>query len=404
MEEVNEIVFMKFVLVLLILLLPASGAADEKISKEKFESQGKQRTYYLFVPDSAKSASSVSLVVLLHGSGRNGLSLVEKWKEVASKEGFIIVGPDASNGESWRMPEDAPEFIHELVEMLITKYSVEPHHIYLFGHSAGAVLALNLAMLESEYFAAVAVHAGAWRTQQEISVVDQAKRKTPLKIIVGDQDNFFPLAAVKATESILKEGGFPIDVAIMKGHNHWYYDLAPDINRTAWEFLKQNSLAADRRHVSYNFGAGDDGGAPVNQINVLRLRAQTAMQQFYAKEDELRGKDFIKDKAAVAAIARTQLQALVEGTKLLREVAAMAERASKMKIPPNKQQYFSLVATASIKRAESMDLMRQRSELLLTDEDSSSINSKRTELVHKIDALNDEAEALERKAQKLVGP
>lgn len=345
----------------------------------------------------------MSLLVLLHGSGRNGLSLVEKWKDLASKEGFIIVGPDASNGESWRMPEDAPEFIHELVEMLITKYLVEPHHIYLFGHSAGAVMALNLAMLESEYFAAVAIHAGAWRTEKEISVVEQAKRKTPLKIIVGDRDNFFPLEAVKATEGILKERGFPIDVAIMKGHTHWYYDVAPDINRNAWEFLKQNSLSTDRRHVSYNFGGGGDS-APVNQINALRLQAETALKQFYAKEDELRGKDFIKDKAAVGEIARTQLQALVEGTKLLREVAAMAERASKMKIPSNQQQYFSLVATASIKRVESMDLLRQRSELLLSDEDSNTLNTKRSEMVHKIDALNQEAEALEQQAQKLVGP
>ena len=395
---------MKLALVLLMLLLPVSAAAGEKISKEKFESEGKQRTYYLFVPDSAKSASPLSLLVLLHGSGRNGLSLVEKWKDLASKEGFIIVGPDASNGESWRMPEDAPEFIHELVEMLIAKYSVEPHHIYLFGHSAGAVMALNLAMLESEYFAAVAIHAGAWRSDKEISVVEQAKRKTPLKIIVGDRDNFFPLEAVKATEGILKERGFPIDVAIMKGHTHWYYDVAPDINRNAWEFLKHNSLSTDRRHVSYNFGAGSsDSVAPITQINAIRLQAETVTQQFYAKEEELRGKDYIKDKAAVAAIARAQIQAAVEGTKLLREVAAMAERASKMKIPSNQQQYFSLVAEASIKRAESLDLLRQRSELLLTDEDSNTINTKRSELVHKIDALNEEAEALEQKAKKLVG-
>jgi len=388
--------------VLLMLLLPGSAAADEKISKEKFESQGKQRTYYLFVPDSAKSASPLSLLVLLHGSGRNGLSLVEKWKDLASKEGFIIVGPDASNGESWRTPEDAPEFLHELVEMLIAKYSVEPHHIYLFGHSAGAVMALNLAMLESEYFAAVAIHAGAWRSDKEMSVVEKAKRKTPLKIIVGDRDNFFPIEAVKATEGILKERGFPIDVAIMKGHTHWYYDVAPDINRNAWEFLKQNSLSTDRRHVSYNFGAGS--GAPITQINAIRLQAETVTQQFYAKEEELRGKDYIKDKAAVATIARAQIQAAVEGTRLVREVAAMAERASKLKLPSNQQQYFSLIASASMKRAESLDLLRQRSELLLTDADSNTINTKRSELVHKIDALNEEAEALEQKAQKLVSP
>jgi predicted esterase len=395
---------MKIALLLSLLLSASVAKADNQIAKEKFDFQGKHRTYYLFVPASVKSAAVVSLVVLLHGSGRNGLSLVEKWKDLANKEGFIIVGPDSSNSEDWRIPEDAPEFIHELVEMLIPKYSIEPHHVYLFGHSAGAVLALNLAMMESEYFAAVAVHAGAWRSQQEISVVSQAKRKTPLKIIVGDQDNFFPLAAVQATEGILKERGFPIDVTIMKGHNHWYYDLALEINRNAWEFLKQNSLTADRRHIQYDFSAASANLNPtLNQINALRSEAETAYRQFYSKEDELRGKDYMKDKSVVTEIARAQIQLATEGSRLLNEVAQICERASKMKISSNHQEYFSLVGTASTKRAESLDLLRQRSEFLLTDQDSSSINAKRTELVVKVNALNDEARALEEKAQKLTG-
>jgi|GEM_PF-1325847 len=394
---------MKIALLLSLLLSASVAKADNQIAKEKFDFQGKHRTYYLFVPASVKSAAVVSLVVLLHGSGRNGLSLVEKWKDLANKEGFIIVGPDSSNSEDWRIPEDAPEFIHELVEMLIPKYSIEPHHVYLFGHSAGAVLALNLAMMESEYFAAVAVHAGAWRSQQEISVVSQAKRKTPLKIIVGDQDNFFPLAAVQATEGILKERGFPIDVTIMKGHNHWYYDLALEINRNAWEFLKQNSLTADRRHIQYDFSAASANLNPtLNQINALRSEAETAYRQFYSKEDELRGKDYMKDKSVVTEIARAQIQLATEGSRLLNEVAQICERASKMKISSNHQEYFSLVGTASTKRAESLDLLRQRSEFLLTDQDSSSINAKRTELVVKVNALNDEARALEEKAQKLA--
>ena len=87
---------MKTLLLILTLLFPLSVYADGQISKEKIDSHGKQRSYYLYVPESAKTSTSPSLVVLLHGTGRNGLSLVEKWKDLADQEGFIIAGPDAS--------------------------------------------------------------------------------------------------------------------------------------------------------------------------------------------------------------------------------------------------------------------------------------------------------------------
>lgn len=138
-----------------LLLLPSHARAAERISKEEFASQGRKRAYYLFVPDSVKAGAPAPLVLLLHGSGRNGLSLVEKWKDLASREGFIVAGPDASNSQGWSMTDDGADLLRDLVETLKSKYPVNTRRIYLFGHSAGAVFALNLAMLESEYFAAV---------------------------------------------------------------------------------------------------------------------------------------------------------------------------------------------------------------------------------------------------------
>jgi poly(3-hydroxybutyrate) depolymerase len=240
------------------ILLFQARAAD-RITKETLESGGKKRTYYLMIPDSAKSPASVPLIVLLHGSGRNGLSLMDKWKELASREGVIIAGPDSLDSQGWQIPGDGPAFIHDLVEALRAKYPVNPRRIYLFGHSAGAVFALNLSMIESEYFAATAVHAGSWRTEREFSVRDYAKRKIPLAVIVGDRDAFFPLPSVKATEAALTERGFPIEVKVMKGHDHWYYDLAPQINRDAWDFLKRRELNEDPRYEAYGHAPEQKG-------------------------------------------------------------------------------------------------------------------------------------------------
>ena len=134
------------------------------------------------MPQSASQANNPALLVLFHGSGRNGLSLVEKWKDLATKEGLIIVGPDSSSSEGWRIPDDGPEFIHDLVEALIKQYRVDPHRVYMFGHSAGAVFGLNLAMLESEYFAGLAVHAGSWRSKEEYVNIDLGRRKIQSKL------------------------------------------------------------------------------------------------------------------------------------------------------------------------------------------------------------------------------
>ena len=215
-----------FVLAFLtLLLLPLNSFANAKITKEKLDSQNKKRTYYLYVPDSLPAGAPVPLIVLLHGSGRNGLSLVEKWQKLAGAEGLIIVGPDSIDTDAWRIPEDGPEFIYDLIEALKPKHQIDSRRIYIFGHSAGAVMGLNLSMLESEYFAATAVHAGSWREKREFLFMEYAKRKIPLAILVGDRDTLFPLSSVSATESALKEREFPVEVTVIKDHDHWYYDL-----------------------------------------------------------------------------------------------------------------------------------------------------------------------------------
>src|SRR5947209_158449 len=285
---------------LALLLFAAHARAGEKVSKESFESHGKKRTYYLFVPGSVTAAAPVPLVVLLHGSGRNGLSLAEKWKDLASAEGFIIVGPDAISTQGWHTPEDGPDFLRDLVEMLRAKYPVNPRRVYLFGHSAGAVFALDLAMLESEYFAAAAVHAGAWRSAEEFSILAYPKRKIPMAIIVGDRDGFFPLDSVRATEAALKEKGFTVEVTVMKGHDHWYYDLAPGINRNAWDFLKRYELGGEPTYATYSSASDpEDVNSAAREINALRVKFNDALQRFNAKEEELRGKSYGREAAEI---------------------------------------------------------------------------------------------------------
>jgi len=246
---------MKFHITLtaLVLLITVSPTlAKDDITKELITSNGKTRAYYLYIPSTLKPGSTAPLIVTLHGSNRTGVTLVEKWKDLAKKEGIILAGPDATDLRGWASPQDGPDFLRDLVEELKTKYPINGKRVYLFGHSAGASFALQIALMESQYFAATAIHAGAL-TKDDMELIGLAKRKIPISIQVGDSDEFFPLKIVRETRDALKTAGLPIELTEIPNHDHWYYDQAAKFNQTAWEFLKKVELDAEPRYQKYNW-------------------------------------------------------------------------------------------------------------------------------------------------------
>ena len=82
----------------------------------------------------------------------------------------------------------------------------------------------------------------AWRAPNEFRAVPYAKRKIPIAIFIGDKDEYFPLFAVRKTQSALEQAGHPVSVTVLPGHNHPYADVALEVNRSAWEFMKANRL------------------------------------------------------------------------------------------------------------------------------------------------------------------
>lgn len=234
----------------LLLVSFASASAKDDIIKELMTSNGKTRAYYLYVPSTVKAPAP--LIIMLHGSNRTGVTLVEKWKDYAKKEAIIIAGPDAMNLRGWGSPQDGPDFLYELVEELKGKYPINARRVYLFGHSAGASFALHMSLMESQYFAATAIHAGAL-APDDMELIKLAKRKIPISIQVGDSDQYFPLKDVRATRDALKGAGIPVELIEIENHDHWYYDKASKFNQTAWEFLKKYELDGDPRYQKYNW-------------------------------------------------------------------------------------------------------------------------------------------------------
>ena len=391
-----------FAILVLLLLLPNAGISSPKIQKETFTSHNKKRTYYLFVPETIKPSEPAPLIVLLHGSGRDGLSLVDKWKDLANKEGVVLAGPDAA-GSGWSTTADGPSVLHDLVETLKSKYPINSRRVYLFGHSAGAVYAIDLSMMESEYFAATAIHAGGWREKKEFDEIKRARRKIPLAIWIGTRDQYFPLQSVRATRDALVASGFPVEMTEMPGHDHWYYDLAPSINEAAWEFLKKYELSAEPHYEEYA-DARETGGFNnlVAQVNVIQAKANDLVDRLNLKDRELNAKDFNNDRAEVARIAREEVDLLNEASALLLTASDKVGHATNSKLGEKYQRYLDLIGRYYAKFAEVLAAKREQTEMLLGNESYDVVIARRNEIQKRIDKLQQEADDLQQQAMKVM--
>ena len=237
---------------LLACALAAPALAAPKIPLETLQHKGEARPYALYVPADLP-AGPVPLLLTFHGSGRDGKSLVEKWTKLADKHKFIVAGVHSKDPQGWLIPVDGPDLQRALVEALQSKYPIDPRRIYLFGHSGGASFSLQLGVIESEYFAAVAVHAGAFREPAAFNLLGYVKRLTPFKVLVGDRDPFFSVASVEKTVEAFRQRGLPVDFEVVKFHDHDYYAKAQKFNEAIWTFLSAHKLESDPKFQEYHF-------------------------------------------------------------------------------------------------------------------------------------------------------
>jgi predicted esterase len=373
-------------------------ATPPDVVHDTITSGGRKRSYYLFVPDNLKAPAP--LVVLLHGSGRNGKVLIDTWKDLAEKEGFIIVGPDSEDPSAWVLGKDGPDFLHDLVEALKSKHPINPRRVYLFGHSGGAVFGLVMSTVASEYFAAVAVHAGAFRSKTEFEMIGNAKRKIPISIWVGTSDPFFSVREVRATRDGFGAKNIVVQVNEIPGHNHNYYGIAGRINESAWEFLKQVELSAEPKYSQ--FGVKQDTARAnklIAEINSLTKKAQELADQAEAKDKEFLEIDFVKDRAQFKAIAQEQARLFNDSAAAWRNAALNAELASSFSVGRGRE-HLNLFAEYNRKCAEMIDAMRERAEAFLGDESYGTITQKRAEARKRANNLRLQIDELEQALEK----
>ena len=385
------------------LVFPIAFADKSTIQKQSFVSNEKKRTFYLFVPEGLSASEPVPLLLVLHGSNRNGLSLVEKWKDIAAKEKFIVAGLDAKDSSRWSTDADNPSVLRDLVDLLAAKYPINPRRVYLFGHSGGAVYAINLSMIESEYFAATAVHAGSWRDRYEVEVLRNARRRVPIAIWIGTKDPFFSVESARATRAVLVGNGFVAELTEIAGHDHWYYDIAPKINEAAWQFLKRYELTANPRYTEFvETSKAADANKVITEINGLQKQVIGLVQQANSLETQMSGKDLSRERSDILKLAGDEVEALSQAAGMARAAVQKAELAAKMRIGERNQTYMAASARYYAKLAEFLDAQREQAEILLSDEPVDAITAKRNSARQKLNELQRHMEELRSQAEKVA--
>ena len=226
--------FSVFLFTVLFGVVPRATAGD--VQTKTVVCEGKPYRYMLMVPE---KAAPLPALLLLHGSGDSPAPMMEAWRQQAKRNKIILIAPELPLRKDFEAA--APVVFNCLVEDSKRFATVEAKRVYVFGNSMGGYLAYDAAAFDSEYFAAVAVHAMGIDPDYD-GILNAARRKTPIAIYMGDRDPFVSLKNVRRTRELLQARGFSVHYVELKDHGHNYYRVAERINPDIWDFLSGKSL------------------------------------------------------------------------------------------------------------------------------------------------------------------
>jgi predicted peptidase len=194
--------------------------------------------YQLFLPKNyaASPSEKFPLIIFLHGSGEGGSDLAKvkahgppKLVESDPSFPFIIVSPQAPEGESWDVAK-----LDALLAVIRKNYRVDQSRLYLTGLSLGGFGTWDWAIARRGLFAAIAPICG------KSDVANAAELKdTPIWAFHGDNDDVVDMTgSFDMVTAVRKAGGSPrLTIYPDTGHDSWTRTYA-DPALYYWFFAK----------------------------------------------------------------------------------------------------------------------------------------------------------------------
>jgi polyhydroxybutyrate depolymerase len=189
---------------LLGLVLFASPLPAQRTETGTLRRDGLDRTFTVRIPRRGDSARAIPLVIVLHGRGGSGPSVMQhaEFSAHADRMEYLLVAPDATGSpRAWETGFvtgtgiDDVGFIGALIDTAIARYPVDRARIYVAGYSNGGALTHRVASDLSSRVAAAAVVAGiigGRLANGSIVRIEPPRAPVPMLIVHGDADDVVP--------------------------------------------------------------------------------------------------------------------------------------------------------------------------------------------------------------------
>ena len=203
---------MKYTTILLLLIGFAFSISAQQTINGSMIHDGIQRDYILYIPAIYDGNTDVPLILNFHGFGSNANQqlVYGDFRDIADKEGFLLVHPEGTllNGnQHWNVGSftigsttDDVSFTEALIDELANQYAINLDRVYATGMSNGGYMSFLLACQLSEKIAAVASVTGSMTTETYNAC--NAQHPTPILQIHGTSDSTVPYNGDTWTRSI----------------------------------------------------------------------------------------------------------------------------------------------------------------------------------------------------------
>ncbi|MEE9258153.1 MAG: PHB depolymerase family esterase [Nitrospinaceae bacterium] len=171
----------------------------------QLEHNNKKYPYALYIPDSNEPGKVYPLIVVLHGLGGSGDSIIQTWVKRLSGE-FAVLCPSYPMGAWWS--KTGEEIVLKLIREVRAAYAVDYNRVFLAGLSNGAIGAYITGMFYPDYFAGILTIAGSITERYMHFLVNLVN--TPIYIIQGVHDPIFPIDTTRRVHQILSDLKSPI--------------------------------------------------------------------------------------------------------------------------------------------------------------------------------------------------
>lgn len=168
-------------------------------------SSGTQRRFYLHVPPSYNRGHAMPLVMVFHGLGLTGQSMIyiSNLNEEADRKNFMVVYPDGLNHKWDATGSQDVQFVLDMINKVASIVNLDQRRIYAVGYSNGGHFVFRLACV-TNCIAGIAIVAASMLASSENNCTNS--QRVPALFFIGTDDPLVPSTDASHKEELGKLG------------------------------------------------------------------------------------------------------------------------------------------------------------------------------------------------------